>query len=345
MEMTKDVERPGGGKVDAIVGLESEPSAPVEAESMLQSLVWSLRDPHFSVEQLPSLMKTYLLALRLLGADDKWVSAELKGYSRMGEVPGYRYHNCKVTYTTEESGAVIGEEHSEMCGFDQSVGFMVDHRTTGWEFTRKGGDKDFVGRVVATKRRATAEQWYIDNALEKIAEELFDRATKTLVTARFGAVIDTIFRDYQRAVGNALSNLGIEDHLETAYRNMKGGDESKWRAGALVCRNVLHDLATKLWCVQGRDYNFGDGRGLVKLNNPPIRLRAYMREKGLDKQDIPVALLGPVYSEGSAAKIRCSYEDARSVLIMTYLFVAELIRKTDMEPVTEIKKGGSKGKK
>ncbi|MFC1911503.1 hypothetical protein ACFLXM_02395, partial [Chloroflexota bacterium] len=87
------------------------------------------------------------------------------------------------------------------------------------------------------------------------------------------------------------------------------------------------------------------GSGLVKLNNPRIKLRAYMREKGLDKKDTPVALLEPVYAQGSAAKMQCSYEDARSVLIVTYLFMAELIRKTDMKPVTETKKWSRKGKK
>ena len=71
-----------------------------------------------------------------------------------------------------------------------------------------------------------------------------------------------------------------------------------------------------------------------------------MREKGLKKKDIPVAVLEPLYSQGSAGKeIKCSYsyEDARSTLIVTYLFVAELIRRTDMQPVTDIKKGSGKG--
>jgi len=206
-------------------------------------------------------------------------------------------------------------------------------------------NKRFEGRLVATIRHEVTKQWYIDVVLERIAGELFDRATKTLVAARFGAAIDTIFRDYQRDVGSALSNLGIEDHLETAYRNLKGGDESKWRAAALACRNVLHDLSTKLWCVECGDYNFDDGQGLVKLNNPRIKLRAYMREKRLNKKDTPVALLEPVYADASAAKTKCSYEDARSVLIVTYLFLAELIRQTDMEPVTEIKKVSSKSKR
>lgn len=336
--MTKDVERPRDGDFQGMVGLESEPSATVEAESTLESLVWSLRDPHFSVEQLPSLMKMYMLSLRLLGADDEWVSDELKGYSDVEDVPRYRRQVCKVTYTLAKSGQVIQGTSDEACGFDSSVAFMVDHRATGWVSSWEGPKKRFGGRLVATKKRASTDQWHVDVGLGRIADELFDRATKTLVTAKFGAAIDTIFRDYQRAVGSALSNLGIEDHLETAYRNVKGGDESKWRAAALACRNVFHDLADKLWCVQGRDYNFGDGGGLVKLNNPRIKLRAYMREKGLDKQDIPVALLEPVYGQGSAGKMKCSYEGARSVLIMTYLFVAELIRKTDMKPITEIKK-------
>ena len=94
-----------------------------------------------------------------------------------------------------------------------------------------------------------------------------------------------------------------------------------------------------MWRVRSRDYDFGDGQGIVKLNNPRIQLRAFMREKGLKKKDTPVALLEPLYADASAAKTACSYESIRSVLIMTHLFIAELIRHTGMKPVKQLKKG------
>lgn len=344
-KMERGIQKSRDSKARTIASLASEPSATMEAESKLQSLVRSLSRSNFSVEELPGLIKMYMLSLRLLGLDDEWASKELKGYLKKAEVPKYRLQFRDVEYVTEKSGEVVEATHREICTYDEPIDFMVRQKS-GWTArSDKSTEKRFKGRLVAAGRREEAKQWNIEFVLEGIARELFDRATKTLITAKFGAAIDTIFRDYQGAVGSALSNIGIADHLRTAYINLKGGDEASWRAAALACRNVLHDLSGKLWCVKFRDYNFDDGRGLVKLDNPRIKLRAYMREKGLEKKDTPVALLEPLYSQGSAGKeIECSYEDARSTLMVTYLFVAELIRQTDMKPVSEIKKSCGKGK-
>jgi hypothetical protein len=335
--MTKDVQEFGDSKAGTVTSLGGEASATGEADLTLQSLLSSLSNPDFRFEDLPYLMMRYMLSLRLLGSDDEWVSDELKGYSIDKELPTCRWCYCDTEYVAVESDKVI-KEAREIRGFNESVGFIVNLREKGWVHENVVPNCPITGSLAGAIRRVKVGQFQIDIILDGITVELYDRASKTLVTAKFGAAIDTIFRDYQKLVGSAMANLEINDHLETAYRNLKGGDGASWRAAALACRNVLHDLSAKLWCVQCIDYNFGDGRGLVKLNNPRIKLRAYMREIGLDKQDIPVALLEPVYAQGSAGKMKCSYEAARSVLIMTYLFVAELIRETDMEPIMEIKK-------
>ncbi|MCK4388217.1 MAG: hypothetical protein KAW00_05535 [Dehalococcoidia bacterium] len=344
-KMTRGIQESGDSKARTVASLEIEPSATTEAEATLQSVVSSLGNPNFSAEELPSLMKMYMLSLRLLGIDDKWASKELKGYPYIEEVPKYRRQPRDAKYVVAKSGELVEEVHAEECAFGESVGFMVNHREAGWVSVLEGPKKHSGGRLVATKRREETKQWHIDVVLERIGEELFDRATKTLVTARFGAAIDTIFREYQKAVGSALSNLEIEDHLRTAYRNLKGGDEASWRAAALACRNVLLDISDKLWCVECDDYNMGGKLIPVKANKQLNRLRAYMHVKGLKKRDTPVALLDSVYAQASAAKTKCSYESARSVLIVIYLFLAELIRRTDMKPVTEIKKVSSKSKK
>ncbi|MHA2433587.1 MAG: hypothetical protein ACXADO_10200 [Candidatus Thorarchaeota archaeon] len=335
--MSKNVEESrssGGGEV---TDLGSVRSATLEAESVLESLVSSLTDQNIKLEELPRLMKMYMLALRLLGMDDEWASRELKGSWGDGEVPIYRQRYSDVEYVEAESGKLV-EKGREDCEFGQSVLYLASHRKQDWWWEIGSARKTLGASTVRTKKRMRPSEWDKDNVLERISEELFDRATTTLVAARFGSAIDTIFRDYQRVVSSTLSNLEIEDHLDTAYRNLRGGNEANWRAAALACRNVLHDLSTKLWCVKCGDYNFDDGQGLVKLNNPRIKLRAYMREKGLNKKDAPVALLEPVYADASAGKTQCSYEDARSVLILTYLFLAELIRETDMKPIMEIEK-------
>lgn len=344
-KITRGVKESGVSRDRSIAGLESAPSATVEAESTLQSLVSSLTDQNFSLGELPRLMKMYMLSLRLLGIDDEWASKEVKGYKDNKEVPSYRHQYCDVKYVEAKSEKLV-ERTRELCMFVDSLIFMVYNREGGWWGELEVKKKSLTGKLVGTKKLMEPAQWDIDVVLGNIADELFDRATKTLVTARFGSAIDTIFRDYQKVVGSTLSSLEIEDHLDTAYRNLKGGNESNWRAAALACRNVLQDLSGKLWCVECDDYNMGSGEPmLVKADKPRNRLRAYMHIKGLDRDDTPVALIDPIYAQASAAKTKCSYEDARSVLVVTYLFLAELIRQTDMKPVTEIKEGSSKSKK
>jgi len=341
--MTKGVQKSGDSKVRTIASLESEPSATTEAESHLQSLLSSLTKQNPSLEELPRLMRMYRIALRLLGINDEWANKELKGYSNDAELPSYRKNYCKTEYVSTKDQNII-ESTDTFYGCKEPLIFIASRIEDGWiHYTNC--TRQVARRRVPAEKRVHVENWEIRMILEGVAEELCDKATTTLVTARFGAAIDTIFRDYQRAVGSALSNLGIEDHLETAYRNLKGGDESKWRAAALACRNVLQDLSEKLWCVKC-DYYDIDGESMsVKSNMVRNRLRAYMHVKGVKKDDTPRALLDPLYAQASAAKSSCSYENARSVLIVTYLFLAELIRQTDMQPVTEIKKGSSKSKK
>ena len=102
--MKKDVkgriENRGGG----ITNSSGEPSATMEAESKLESLLSSLSNNNLSVDELPQLMRLYVHSLRLLGIDDKWASMELKGYTDSEETPAYRRQVCDVTYLGVKSG-------------------------------------------------------------------------------------------------------------------------------------------------------------------------------------------------------------------------------------------------
>lgn len=314
-------------------------SSTQEAEELLQSLCSSMRSQDFDLAILPNIMRTYLLSLRMLGIDDEWAKNELKGYAHIGDVPPYRAVFCDATYSDAKSGTIL-ETKSEELKIDDGLIFVANNIKGGWQSIKdKLPSRRIGGRIISVKKVANVDEWEIRIVLEKITEELFDRASKTLITARFGSAIDTIFRDYQRDVNDMLSSLEVQDHLDTAYRNLKGGTEASWRAAALACRNVLLDLSEKLWRAKGDTYDglsSPDGKPMsVKSDKPRNRLRAYMHVKGLHSDDVPVVLLDAVYAQASAAKGECSYEDARSVLIVTYLFLAELMRQTDMQPVSK----------
>lgn len=320
--------------------LGEAPSSTLEAEALLQSLCSSMRSKNFDLVTLPSMMRTYLLSLRLLGINDEWPQYELKGYETMADLPKYRNILCDTTYYDAKSSNKL-ETTRERWKIDEGLLFVINNLDNGWSV----GDiylprKRIGGRTMSVKKSISVDEWELRGMIEEITEELFDRASKTMVTARFGSAIDTIFRDYQRGVNNMLFNLEIQGHLDTAYRNLKGGNEASWRAAALACRNVLLDLSKKLWRAKEDTYNAlssSDGKPMsVKADKERNRLRAYMHVKGLHSDDVPVVLLDSVYAQASAAKGKCSYEDARSVLIVTYLFLAELMRQTDMQPVSKI---------
>jgi len=282
-------------------------------------------------------MRTYLLSLRLLGIDDEWPTKELKGYDRIADVPRYRAVYCDTIYYHAASDDKL-ETTREEFKIDDGLYYMVNNLEDGWNYGKLNALKRRIGgSIVEVKKSIYVRQWEISCILENITEELFDKASKTLVTARFGSAIDTIFRDYQRGVNDMLSNLKVQDHLDTAYRNLKGGTEASWRAAALACRNVLLDISERLWRANEPTYDgilSPDSKPMsVKSDKPRNRLRAYMHVKGLHSDDVPVVLLDAVYAQASAAKGEFSYEDARSVLIVTYLFLAELMRQTDMQPV------------
>lgn len=321
--------------------LNEEPTSSTEAEQELNSLCRSLRNPNFNFSSLPNLFRTYLLSLRLLGLDEKWAFLELKGYQDTDIMPDYRIRHCDIVYLKRSSDTQV-ERAREKYKFSEPLLFIVNNLKNGWARSSDGPDKSYRGDTVTTTRRVYVKEWEILLVLGDIVEELFDRASKTLVTAKFGSAIDTIFRDYQKDVNNMLSKLDIQEQLDTAYRNLKGSNEASWRAAALTCRNILIDLSDKLWLVPGNTYAglfSPDGKPMsVKRDKTRNRIRAYMKEKGLDKEDVPCALLDSLYAQASAAKTESSYEDARSVMIVTYLFLAELMRHTDMKPIRKIKK-------
>ena len=136
----QDIKEYGDSKERSITSLENEPSATMDAESILQSLLWSLSNPDCSLAELPYLMKRYVLSLRLLGIDDEWATKELSAYSLTEEVPRYRQQFCDIKYVSEESGEVIDEER-EYCGFRERLGFIVNHREKGWITKRKGPNR------------------------------------------------------------------------------------------------------------------------------------------------------------------------------------------------------------
>jgi len=104
----------------------------------------------------------------------------------------------------------------------------------------------------------------------------------------------------------------------------------------------MYKLSETLWQSPDKSYPYikaNNGSAMrVTRNEPRNRIRAYLHEKGVTADDMLRRMIDPLFSMASAGKRPVSYEHAQSVLILTYIFVAEMIRLTNMIPVVKVRK-------
>ena len=56
--------------------------------------------------------------------------------------------------------------------------------------------------------------------IRRLSEHLFDFVSKTVVSLKFGNAVGEVFRRYQQETDQKLADLGVENHLKTAYQNL-----------------------------------------------------------------------------------------------------------------------------
>lgn len=139
-----------------------------------------------------------------------------------------------------------------------------------------------------------------------------------------------------------LVKLGIEDYLKAVYQNLLRDDDASWQAAVLACRNILHKLSEMLWQAPETVYPYmkaKDGSPMrVTRNKVRNRIRAYLHQKGLRSDDMIMSMIDPLYSMASSGKSSVGYEHTQSVMVYTYIFLGEMIRLTDMQPLKKIQK-------
>lgn len=125
-------------------------------------------------------------------------------------------------------------------------------------------------------------------------------------------------------------------------QNLLVDNDSSWQIAVLACRNILQRLFDTLWQSTDKEYPYlkDDNGAAIKVHKDNVRnrIRAYLHQKGLKDEDMLRRMIDPLYSMGSSGKRPVSYEHAQSVLIHTYIFLGEIIRLTDMQPVTKVHK-------
>lgn len=326
VEEMKQSQAPSTGRASV-----SEPTG--EAIKLLEEVTRELWEKDLNI--VASLRKC-LHAVRLLGWEEDWISKELDGYP-VEEAPSWR----EATGTSEWLNANQKVIKKSVADFylTQPLVDLNYRRRTGSSFL---GGKEKKVKGIKCFEVLSVNSLSIEIVLNRITERLFNYASKALVALRFGQTTENAFRQYQDSVSNALVKLGIEDYLKAVYQNLLCDDEASWQTGVLACRNILHKLSEMLWQAPGNVYpylNAKDGSPMrITRNDVRNRIRAYLHQKGLRSDDMLMRTIDPLYSMASSGKGSVSYEHAQSVMLYTYIFLGEMIRLTDMQPLKEIQK-------
>lgn len=282
------------------------------------------------------------------------VAGELMGYSSDRELPMWRQVQKTVYYERVSTFQPIPPsltQHEERLPVYDSISSIIDALEAGGFRTENPVQFSSENRVWTVKEITVIEAWKLDRLLNAVRQGFFSFCSDSLNQLRFGEQVDSVFERYRQAVEGKLGQLGVAGHLEAAIQNLNRQSPESWQTAALGCRNLLSDLANKLWQAPDSAYPY--------LNNIPLRggatdlvknkLRAWLHQKGLRRSDnlfierqlIRLAdCVNDLYKLDSKGKQSITYEDALSCVMNTYVLLGEMALRTDLQPVTRIQKIG-----
>ncbi len=293
-------------------------------------------------------------ALRLLNWTRQLeiVTTELMGYSFGKELPRWRQVQATVHYEQTSLLQPIPpslKKHEKPLPLYDSTSSIIDALEKGGFRTEEVVQFSSENRTWHVKEIRIIQAYTLDRLLNKVRQVFFSFCSDSISQLRFGELLESIFKQYRQAVEGKLGQLGIANHLEDVVHDLSRQNPESWRFAALGCRNILSDLARKLWQVPDSAYPPLDnmplkGRATDLVKN---KLRAWLHQKGLRRKDnlfiekrlIQLAdSLSELYALGSKGKQSITYADALCCVMNTYILLGEMALRTDLEPVTKIQK-------
>lgn len=298
-------------------------------------------------------LRKCLHGIRIVGWDEVWIIHELNGYPK-DQIPPWRKVSGFLTWvgegladnvsltaaTTVKSMNGIKDMPTRIDIYNP-ITELIANQEIGFTWgTGKTKVVKPIREFITVHEIKKVDPSAIKRILDLIANKLFNYASKAVVTLKFGQVVASVFNKYQLSVESGFTRLGIENDLKTAYQNLMQDNPASWQAAVMACRNIMHKLSEVLWQSSEKTHPYleaKDGSPMVvdrdKIRN---RIRAYLHEKGVKNDDLLMNMIDALYSMASAGKQPISYEHAQSVIIYTYIFLGEMVRLTDMLPVTEV---------
>lgn len=310
-----------------------------EALAILENLSSALVEPASRFDRLEAHLQRYWKAIRLLGWDESWVVKEMKGYAPNDELPSYRSIPATIKWLTVDTDKEVNAKRRKeyMHGELSPVYEIFEYRQTGY-IVRTSERED---GYYLLEKVISISPWHVERVIRAISVELYDNVLNAIVAIKLGMIIESIFRKYQASVEPVLARLGIHDYLKAAYGDLTGKNEASWQNAANACRNIMYSLSEKLWQDLNEVYPYLPDKEKKKpmqvtKDKPRNRIRAYLHQKGIDSDHILVKMVDPLFARASASKNPITYEQAQSQIVLTYVFLGEMVRSTDMKPVKKV---------
>lgn len=280
------------------------------------------------------------------------VTSELMGYPASQELPTWRKVQKTVYYEKISSLQPIPsglKQHEEPFPLSDSISSIicvVEGNGYEWDEVVQFASENKTWHV---KQVMAIQPFKLERLLNQVRQVFFSLSSEAIKHLQFEESVASVFERYRQLVEEKVSQLGIASHLEAVIQDLNRQNPESWRAAALGCRNILSDLAKKLWQAPDSSYLY--------LNNMPLkggatdlvknRLRAWLHQKRLRRSDDPFIekqltrladCVNDLYKLDSKGKQSITYEDALSCVMNTYILLGEMALRTDLQPVTQIQR-------
>jgi hypothetical protein len=342
--------------------------AKTEAIRILEHIVDDLEQSTSST--LESVLRRCARAALLVGQQDalEIFNKEIRGYYSSDEPPYYRRVQGHVVWRTigferlndpTDIAAQMASKFygNEPCGFVAHAGLqeLLTASANGHWLISQIVEKRMVpdGKNVGGTWVEPVD-YYLPQAfstcVKAIEQSAYEWATQWLVYLRYESRITNIWQRYRSSVDDTMEALGLSKHLPSTDGNLASSNEQDWRSVLYGCRNMLEDIANHLWTDSRPQYapiattqNDGKKIGMdVTPSKYVNRIQAYLHQKstrdasaGLVEKE--AELLGALFARlntlDNHAHEGATLELAETVAIHTYVLLAELIRRTDMQPI------------
>lgn len=323
-----------------------------EAGNAARELVTALEDNE-AIDRC--LMKAQRLARMLRDTDAQlWLDYETRGYpedfqlSRLGTSQKYAWRWIAA------SKSVLTTSLPEMEARVRATEAVLNKlqapniTTTAANFIESNATTAVIATL--TKQITSARDAYTTTVAHfvRMKSHLYRYAADTLVSLEFGDVVEDIFQGARNVADEfirAIAPKAVEQLLSAEDRMADGNSESL-SASLTSCRRVLSTVADAVFPPRQEPHIDGGGRprkvGEAEYVN---RLLAFIESRVasgstrsiLDSQISHLsAILDAVYAKAcKGVHDEVTHDEARLVLVQTYLFLAEIARLAGGEPVSK----------